>query len=78
MEQEAKRGGIDNPDLAENNERHKQLQLQKQKEGKGHWKPELANDSEDSVYSSGFVFQATFEEGLYSKWNCADEKRGHR
>ena len=39
----------DNPDLAESNERHKQDQLQKQKEGKGHWKPELASDSEEAV-----------------------------
>jgi len=30
-----------NPDQAEHNERHKQDQLQKQKDGKGHWKPEL-------------------------------------
>jgi len=39
----------DTPDLAEQNERHKQDQLQKQKEGKGHWKPELASNSEESV-----------------------------
>jgi len=38
-----------NPDQAESNERHKQDQLQKQKEGKGHWKPELASDSEEAV-----------------------------
>ncbi|KAH7360160.1 hypothetical protein BKA65DRAFT_492540 [Rhexocercosporidium sp. MPI-PUGE-AT-0058] len=38
-----------NPDQAEANERHKQDQLKKQKEGKGHWKPELASDSEEAV-----------------------------
>jgi len=38
-----------NPDQASDNERHKQDQLQKQKDGKGHWKPELASDSEEAV-----------------------------
>jgi len=38
-----------NPDQAADNERHKQDQLQKQKDGKGHWKPELASDSEEAV-----------------------------
>jgi hypothetical protein len=41
--------GIDNENQAELNERHKQDQLQKQKEGKGHWKPELASNSEEAV-----------------------------
>jgi len=31
------------------NEKHKQDQLNKQKEGKGHWKPELASNSEEAV-----------------------------
>jgi hypothetical protein len=35
--------------LAEQNEKHKQDQLKKQKEGKGHWKPELASNSEEAV-----------------------------
>jgi hypothetical protein len=39
----------DNPDLAEQNEKHKQDQLKKQKDGNGHWKPELASDSEEAV-----------------------------
>jgi hypothetical protein len=34
---------------AEQSERHKQDLLKKQKEGKGHWKPELASDSEEAV-----------------------------
>jgi len=38
-----------NPDQAETNDRHKQDTLQKQKDGKGHWKPELASDSEEAV-----------------------------
>jgi len=49
-----------NPDQAESNERHKQDQLQKQKEGKGHWKPELASDSEEAV--STLYFSRTWEE----------------
>ncbi|EHK97706.1 hypothetical protein M7I_6593 [Glarea lozoyensis 74030] len=31
------------------NEHHKQDQLKKQKEGKGHWKPELASNSEEAI-----------------------------
>ncbi|KAK5112628.1 hypothetical protein LTR62_003943 [Meristemomyces frigidus] len=34
---------------AEEAEAHKQDQLQKQKEGKGHWKDELASDSESII-----------------------------
>ncbi|TDZ32731.1 hypothetical protein C8035_v011765 [Colletotrichum spinosum] len=30
-------------------ERHKQDSLSKQKQGKGHWKPELTSDSEEAV-----------------------------
>jgi hypothetical protein len=46
---------VDNPDSAEHNERHKQDQLQKQKDGKGHWKPELYVSGEHlSSYSGMF------------------------
>jgi len=37
------------PDQAAANERHKNDLLQKQKEGRGHWKPELASNSEEIV-----------------------------
>ncbi|KAK6083577.1 hypothetical protein SCUP515_01828 [Seiridium cupressi] len=37
---------IDNPGKQET---HKQDLLNKQKEGKGHWKPELASNSEEAV-----------------------------
>ncbi|ESZ96711.1 hypothetical protein SBOR_2904 [Sclerotinia borealis F-4128] len=37
-----------NPEQAAENEHHKQDQLAKQKEGKNHWKPELASDSEEA------------------------------
>ncbi|KAF7917161.1 uncharacterized protein EAE98_010266 [Botrytis deweyae] len=37
------------PEKAADYERHKQDQLAKQKEGKNHWKPELASDSEEAV-----------------------------
>lgn len=39
----------DKPDKGGDYEKHKQDQLQKQKEGKGHWKPELASNSEEAV-----------------------------
>ncbi|KAH8677525.1 hypothetical protein BX600DRAFT_545287 [Xylariales sp. PMI_506] len=38
-----------NIENAQNQERHKQDQLAKQKKGAGHWKPELASDSEEAV-----------------------------
>lgn len=38
-----------NPEQAEKNKKHQQDQLQKQKDGKGHWEPELASDSEEAV-----------------------------
>ncbi|KYG48055.1 hypothetical protein M433DRAFT_61932 [Acidomyces richmondensis BFW] len=41
--------GIDKEDRAHEAEHHKQDQLRKQKEGKGHWTPELASDSESIV-----------------------------
>ncbi|KAK1639352.1 hypothetical protein BDP81DRAFT_420814 [Colletotrichum phormii] len=33
----------------ETHEKHKQDSLSKQKQGKGHWKPELASDSEEAI-----------------------------
>lgn len=42
---------LDNPDAAESNDKHIKDGLQKQKDGKGHWKPELASDSEEAVRS---------------------------
>jgi hypothetical protein len=40
---------IDNPEQNDDPEKHKQDLLKKQKEGKGHWKPELASNSEEAV-----------------------------
>ncbi|KAI1449386.1 hypothetical protein F5Y02DRAFT_413898 [Annulohypoxylon stygium] len=40
--------GTDGSDAADP-EKHKQDALAKQKAGKGHWKPELASDSEEAV-----------------------------
>ncbi|KAI9679433.1 MAG: hypothetical protein M1817_005455 [Caeruleum heppii] len=39
----------DGDNLEQKYEDHKNDQLQKQKEGKGHWKAELASDSESAV-----------------------------
>jgi len=46
------------------NERHKQDQLQKQKEGRGHWKPELASDSEEAVSADRHEHTDHSEAGL--------------
>jgi len=53
-----------NPDLAEQNDKHKQDGLQKQKDGKGHWKPELASDSEEAVAADRHEHADHSEEGL--------------
>lgn len=53
-----------NPDLAAQNEKHKQDQLTKQKDGKGHWKPELASDSEEAVAADRHQHDDHSEEGL--------------
>lgn len=59
-------GRTDHPDLAEQNEKHKQDQLQKQKEGRGHWKPELASNSEESVGLPRLVLVLS---GSRFRWN---------
>jgi len=54
----------DSPDLAEKNEKHKQDSAQKAKAGKGHWKPELASDSEEAVTADRHDHSDHSEEGL--------------
>lgn len=51
-------------DQGEQNEKHKQDQLQKQKDGKGHWKPELASDSEEAVAADRHEHADHSEDGL--------------
>ncbi|KAI9826076.1 MAG: hypothetical protein M1832_000525 [Thelocarpon impressellum] len=46
---ESDRAAKDSPDVSSHYEQHKQDQLAKQKEGKGHWKAELASDSETAI-----------------------------
>jgi hypothetical protein len=46
---------------AEESERHKQDQLSKQKEGKNHWKPELASNSEEAVGPYFYLVRAGCE-----------------
>jgi len=45
----SKESDLGNADNAEQSERHKEDSLKKQKDGKGHWKAELASDSEEAV-----------------------------
>lgn len=53
-----------NPEQAAENERHKQDLLKKQKEGKGHWKPELASDSEEAVAADRHEHADHSEQGI--------------
>ncbi|PMD27527.1 hypothetical protein NA56DRAFT_560704 [Hyaloscypha hepaticicola] len=63
-----------NEDQAEHNERHKQDQLQKQKEGKGHWKPELASNSEEAVAADRQAGDHSVEELQKKTAKHAEEK----
>jgi len=53
---------IDIDGQGEVNEKHKQDQLAKQKEGKGHWKPELASNSEEAVAADRQAGDQSIEE----------------
>jgi len=54
----------DNPNQGENYEKHKDDQLQKQKAGKGHWKPELASESEEAVAADRHEHSDHSENGI--------------
>jgi hypothetical protein len=54
----------ESPELGPEFEKHKQDLLKKQKEGKGHWKPELASNSEESVAADRHEHNDHSEEGI--------------
>jgi len=62
---------------AENNERHKQDQFQKQKEGKGHWKPELASNSEEAVAADRQAGDHSIDELQKKTADHAEKKHKH-
>jgi len=64
-------------DQAENNEKHKQDNLKKQKEGKGHWKPELASNSEEAVAADRQAGDHTLDELQKKTAKHAEEKHKH-
>jgi len=64
-------------DLPEHNERHKQDLLQKHKEGKGHWKPELASNSEEIVAADRQSANHSIEEMQKKTAKHAEEKHKH-
>lgn len=59
-----KESNTDRPDMAEENEKHKQDLLKKSKDGKGHWKPELASDSEEAVAADRHDHSDSSEAGI--------------
>jgi len=59
-----KESNSDRPDLAEENDKHKQDLLKKSKDGKGHWKPELASDSEEAVAADRHHHSDHSEDGI--------------
>ena len=71
---------VDNENRSEEAEYHKQDQLKKQKEGKGHWKDELASDSESivSIHPRAHVGTAAFRPADRGRVRCAGEGRPER
>ena len=63
-------GLVDNENRGEEAEAHKQDQLRKQKEGKGHWKDELASDSE-SIVGPPFHSRPLSGTPRYSWWGVS-------
>ncbi|KAK2627957.1 hypothetical protein QTJ16_002603 [Diplocarpon rosae] len=66
-----------NPDQAESNEKHKQDTLQKQKDGKGHWKPELASDSEEAITADRHSTNDSVEEMQKKTKEHIEKKHKH-
>jgi len=66
-----------NPDQGAENEKHKQDQLQKQKEGKGHWKPELASDSEEALTADRHSSSDNIEDLQKKTIDHAEKKHKH-
>lgn len=67
-----KESDVDNP--SSDKEKHKQDQLDKQKEGKNHWKPELASDSEEAVAADRHDHSDHSEDGLKG---LQEKTKGH-
>lgn len=65
---------LDDPEQAAHNEKHKDDALQKQKEGKGHWKPELASDSEEAVAADRHEGSESIEEMQKKTADHAEKK----
>lgn len=59
------------------NEKHKQDQLQKQREGRGHWKPELASNSEEAVAADRQASNDSIEEMQKKTAEHAEKKHKH-
>lgn len=63
---------------AETNEdydRHKKDSLDKQKSGKGHWKPELASDSEEAIKADHSSYSSVAELQEKTKRHAEDKAK---
>ncbi|KAK0345090.1 hypothetical protein LTR91_013795 [Friedmanniomyces endolithicus] len=68
-----KESELHNENRGEEAEAHKQDQLRKQKEGKGHWKDELASDSE-SIVGPPFHSRPLSGTPRYSWWGVKADR----
>ncbi|OWP02012.1 hypothetical protein B2J93_1484 [Marssonina coronariae] len=66
-----------NPDQAATTEKHKQDTLQKQQDGKGHWKPELASDSEEAITADRHSTNDSIEEMQKKTTEHVEKKHKH-
>jgi len=69
-----KEGDRDSPGLADCVEKHKEDLLRKQKDGTGHWKPELASHSEEIVVADRDGVVTTIEEMQKTTVKHVEEK----
>ncbi|KAE8453501.1 hypothetical protein EG329_010362 [Mollisiaceae sp. DMI_Dod_QoI] len=63
--------------MGEHNERHKQDLLQKHKDGKGHWKPELASNSEEAVAADRQAGKESIQEMQKKTAEHVEKKHKH-
>ncbi|RKF78180.1 hypothetical protein GcC1_058013 [Golovinomyces cichoracearum] len=69
-----KESNLHDSELASDCERHKQDTIKKQKEGKGHWKPELASNSEEAIAADRSQRDESIEELQKRTAKHAEEK----
>lgn len=72
--QNLKEGNTHDPEQGVENAKHKQDGLEKQQKGLGHWKPELASESEEVIFAERHRSSKTMDELQKQTVHIAEEK----